>query len=193
MVVGLLGLFIVFCTYGNDDNTPESVAQDFFNYLLVPTTDIAEDDAAQRRWLTTNLRKSLIETARAVDAARRLPEVDGPDPARPDNHTFLDSWDAPTTCLTTNAQATNTMAQIGMLCRWGRETNYPDASRNVTVKLLRQDGNWRIADIHMHQSNYGREFSLENELLVLQAEANALSKQAAGTEPKTARPAEFKH
>jgi hypothetical protein len=192
-VFGLLGLFIVFSAHGTEDKSAETVAQDFFNYLLKPTTNIAVDVAAQQQWLALNLQKLLIETSAAVTAARRLPEVDGPDPAIPDNHTFLDSWDAPTTCRTASNQATTTMVQINMVCRWGTETNYPGSSRNATVLLAKQDSTWHITDIQMHKSEYGREFSLEQALVALMTEAEALANHAVGVKSQDAPSGDFKH
>ncbi len=176
-IIGLAFLFIAATTALSspiNEQSEESVVQDFFDYLLMPKSDIASDTSAQNRWLTTNLRKLLVDSARAVTEARKLPEVEGPDPMVPDNGTFLASWDYPTTCQTLKPSRTTRQTRVKVVCHWGPNTEYPGTTRNATVSLEREIGIWRISDIQFHKSEYADENNLIGDLESLKAEAEAL-------------------
>src|SRR5262245_27494692 len=64
--------------------------RDFFSYLQRVNTNIVRDDAAQKRGLSAELRKSL-----ALKVATFSSPADDPD--FPGNGTFVGSWDYPTT------------------------------------------------------------------------------------------------
>ncbi len=152
-----------------------SVVQDFFNYLLKRKTDIGSDMSAQQKWLTPELVRLLNDATHAVTTARRLPQVDGPDPAVPDNHLFLDSWDPPSTCRAPQAPApVAAQATVRVVCRWGAATNYPGATRNLTVSIKQDRDTWRIDDIEFHKSRYADEVRLVHALDSLKADAQAL-------------------
>jgi len=161
-----------------DERSEELVVQDFFNYLLMQKTDIANDTSAQNRWLTAKLRTLLADSARAVTEARKLPEVEGPDPAVPDNGTFLASWDYPTICLVLKPSKASQQARVAVDCSWGPKTQYPGTTRKATVLLEREAGAWRISDIQFHKSQYADENDLVSDLESLKAEAESLIKHS---------------
>lgn len=176
-LIGLILMFftatIAFSSPMNEQST-ELVVQGFIDYLLKPKTDIASDTSAQIKWLTTNLRKLLVDTTKAVTEARKLPDVEGPDPMVPDNGTFLASWDYPTTCLALKPSKTSQQTRVKAVCNWGPNTDYPGTTRNATFYLERESGAWRIFDIQFHKSKYADENNLIRDLESLKAEADAL-------------------
>jgi hypothetical protein len=176
-LIGLAFLIIATTTAFSspiNEQSEELVVQNFFDYLLMPKSDIASDISAQSRWLTTNLRKLLVDSTRAVTEARKLPEVEGPDPMVPNNGTFLASWDYPTTCQTLKPSRTTQQTRVKVVCHWGPNTEYPGTTRNATVSLEREIGVWRISNIQFHKSKYANENDLIRDLESLKAEAEAL-------------------
>ncbi len=160
------------------EQSEESVVQDFFDYLLMPKSDIANDASAQGKWLSTNLRKLLVDSTRAVTEARKLPDVEGPDPTVPDNGTFLASWDFPTTCQASKPSRAKEQTSVTVVCHWGPKTQYPGTTRSATVSLEREIGVWRISDIQFHKSKYADENNLRQDLQSLKDEAEALLKRS---------------
>lgn len=157
-------------------DSPAASVQQFFDYLLTPRANIVTDVAAQETWLAPSLRTLLVDAAAAVAAARALPEVDGPDPAVPDNGSFLDSWDFPTSCRAARAVPAGDRAQVAVLCRWGKATQYPGATRQASVALVKDGGAWRIADVRLQKSRYAEETDLVQMLESLRQEAQDLSR-----------------
>ncbi len=178
----ILAFSLGLCTAGTALSEPpqqlaaHTVVQHFFDYLLEPKTDIGTDTHAQEVWLSINLRKSLKDSTSAVTAARELPEVDGPDPAIPDNSLFLDSWDFPSTCRAFQAGVEKLKARVEVVCQWGAMTNYPGTSRKATVSLSNERGSWRISEIVTHKSKYAPvESSLLQKLKMLKEGSEALT------------------
>jgi len=64
--------------------------REFFRYLQRNDANIVRDQAAQKRWLTAELRKALVQKLATFTSA-------GDDPDYPGNGTFIGSWDYPTT------------------------------------------------------------------------------------------------
>lgn len=147
------------------------MAQALFDYLVAPRTDIGADTVAQERWLAPDLRSELGQTVELVTKARQLPEMDGPDPAVPDNTLFLSSWDLPTKCEVSREDGADHKVVL-MLCRWGPKTDYPGASRRYSVRLKREGNAYLVTDILAHPSKYAsQETLLTRELRNLRAEA----------------------
>ena len=174
--------FILFMLMGTAHSSPSEaplpagVVRELFLYLLDQGTNIAKDVPAQNKWLSKNLRKSLAESAHAVAEARKLPEVDGPDPREPDNDTLLDAWDHPTACDVQDALKSAPL-QIHVVCHWGPETNYPGTAREAIVFVEKEDGMWRIANIQWHKNEYSSESDVMQGLASLKAEAENLIKK----------------
>ncbi len=168
-------------------STPQAVTRDFFAYLLRPKTDILHDKDAQQRWLSETLRKSLNSAAQAVAKARKLPGVDGPDPAMPDNGTFLDSWDLLTQCAVREGKTQElpmpgvkkqgVFTRVSVFCRWGEKTNYPGLTRAGTVILVPQAGSWRIKDIVWETNEYADAESVARSLLMLKNQSEQLAEE----------------
>lgn len=166
-LVGLAFLFMVATTAISapiKEQSEESVVQNFFDYLLMPKSDIADDTSAQRNWLTSNLRKLLVDSTRAVTEARKLPEVEGPDSMVPDNGSFLASWDYPTTCQALKPSSTTQHTRVTVVCYWGPNTQYPGTKRRATVFLEKEVGVWKISDIQFHKNKYADENNLIRDL-----------------------------
>jgi hypothetical protein len=153
---------------------PEAVVREVYAYLLEPRRDIGQDPPAQSRWLTGSLRELLRQADRAAKAALKCPDA-GPDQRPPDNGTFLDAWDAPTSCAVSTASKEEFFARIGVLCKWGPGTNYPGEERKMVVMLELERGAWRIANIRSVASKFSKENTLERSLKSLKAEADAVS------------------
>lgn len=156
---------------GQPEPEASTVVQEFLDYLLKPDADISTDAAARQKWLGTNLRARFDAATQAVVEARKRPGVDGPDPAVPDNGTFLDSWDLPTTCRAERSVVGHDGITVRIVCDWGPETNYPGLRREAEVTTVEEGGAWRIRNIALHKNAYAGESNLLELLETLRRDA----------------------
>lgn len=140
------------------------VVQAFFDYLLTPGTNIATDIEAKDRWLAPSLRRLLDATTASVAGAQKTKGADTPDPMLPDNATFLDSWDPPTSCVATRPADREGKGPVPVVCTWGPGTNYPGQSKKLAVTLERAGAGWLIRGIRYFESSYSRANDIEQEL-----------------------------
>ncbi len=148
-----------------------TVAQEFLDYLLKSGTDISTDAPARQKWLSADLRTRFDAATQAVVEARKRPGVDGPDPSVPDNGTFLDSWDLPTTCRAERSVVDHDGVAVRVVCDWGPETNYPGIKREGEVTTVQEGGVWRIRNIVLHTNAYAGESSVSELLETLRRDA----------------------
>ncbi len=148
-----------------------AVVQEFFDYLLKPGTDISTDAAARQKWLSPDLRARFDAATQAVVEARKRPGVDGPDPSVPDNGTFLDSWDLPTTCRAGRSTVNHEGVTVRVVCDWGPETDYPGIKREAEVTAVKEGGAWRIRNIVLHTNAYAGESNVSELLETLRRNA----------------------
>lgn len=153
------------------------LVQSFFDYLLKPGTNVEADPAAQAKWLGTNLKALLTESAQAVREAQKLPGVDGPDPKVPDNDTFLDSWDYPSVCKVESVNEGAGITDVHVLCTWGAGTNYPGLIKKGVVSVAKEAGEPRITAIRWQETEYSGAGDVVQNLETLKAEALELIKR----------------
>jgi hypothetical protein len=138
--------------------TPDTAVTDFFHYLLSPKHDIVKDSAAQKRWLTRDVRTALAAAdAASTKAAKAHPneEIDGPT-----NGTFLAAWDPPTSFQVVSVKSTPPTASVDLRFTWGPKTQYPGETRLMTAHLVLEEGAWRVSDIHSHATKFNPESTL---------------------------------
>ena len=165
---------------------PQAIAtvQSFADYLTQPRTNIGAktpaDLRAQEQWLAPALIAKLRQAVTAVEQARKLPEVEGPDPRVPDNGSVLDSWELPSHCAARPAaQKTNRKNTVQLLCSWGPKTNYAGLKRRYTLQLIQVDGDYKVLDIVGHKNAYAPESApLSQRLQALVDEAAELTRQS---------------
>lgn len=158
----LLSIFTVAMATAAPAPTPEATANDFFTYLLSAKHHIEKDVAAQKRWLTENVRRELMTAdAAAAKAAKTHPneEIDGPN-----NGTFIAAWDPPTSFKITGTKTKDAKASVDLLFTWGPKTQYPGETRKMTVLLALEDGAWRVSDIESHAAKFNQASTLLGDL-----------------------------
>lgn len=131
--------------------------RDFFRYLQRDNANIVRDEAAQKRWLSTELRKAL---------AQKLSTFTGPgdDPDYPGNGTFIGSWDYPTTYSIVASRRYGKRAVVDVLYKWGPKTNYPGDERTTSFIFLLEDGTWKLDDIYTFRGAFAEAESLNQYL-----------------------------
>ena len=134
-----------------------SAFRDFFRYLQKPDTNIIRDEAAQKRWLTEQLRKAL-----AQKVATFASPADDPD--FPSNATFVGSWDYPTTYSIAASRRYGQRAVVDVLYKWGPKTNYPGDERTTSFVFLYEDGAWKLDDIYTFRGAFVQAESLSQYL-----------------------------
>ena len=143
-------------------SSPETVVQDFFNYLLAGKRDMATDVSAQKRCLTRELQRALATTVAATSRALKAHPDEKIDV--PDNSTFLGAWDPPTTFKVSKSKAAQSQATVEVTLTWGPKTNYPGEVQKRTVALTMEEGSWRIREITVHPSKFAQAGTLTGEL-----------------------------
>ena len=118
-----------------------SAFRDFFSYLQKVGTNIINDEAAQNRWLSQELRESLKQKVATFTSPKD-------DPDFPSNATFVGSWDYPTTFSLVASRRYGQRAVIDVLYKWGPNTNYPGDERTSSFVFVLQNGAWRLDDIY---------------------------------------------
>lgn len=134
---------------------PECLAsfREFFRYLQKNEPSIVQDEQAQKRWLTQQLRKAL-----AQKVATFTSPADNPD--FPSNATFIGSWDYPTTYSIVASRRYGKRAVIDVLYKWGPNTNYPGDERTTSFIFLLEDGAWKLDDIYTFRGEFAQAESL---------------------------------
>jgi hypothetical protein len=131
--------------------------REFFRYLQKSEPSIVRDEAAQKRWLTQELRKAL---------AQKLATFSSPadDPDYPSNATFVGSWDYPTTYSIVASRRYGRRAIIDVLYKWGPKTNYPGDERTTSFIFMNEDGAWKLDDIYTFRGEFAKAESLSQYL-----------------------------
>jgi hypothetical protein len=134
-----------------------SAFREFFSYLQKPGTNIIRDEAAQTRWLSQELRKSLAQKVATFTSP-------ADDPDFPSNATFVGSWDNPTTYSLVSSRRYGSRAVIDVLYKWGPKTNYPGDERTSSFVFLLEDGAWKLDDIYTFRGAFVQAESLSQYL-----------------------------
>lgn len=127
--------------------------REFFSYLQKADSNIVRDEAAQKRWLTQELRKSLAQKVATFTSP-------ADDPDFPSNATFVGSWDYPTTWSIVASRRYGQRAVIDVLYKWGPKTNYPGDERTSSFIFLYEDGVWKLDDIYTFRGAFAQAESL---------------------------------
>ena len=157
---------------------PAATVDGLYAYLLTPKTNIATDLDAQGRWLAPALSAQLRKSVATITAARKLPQVDGPDPKVPDNETMVDAWNLPTTCKAGKTTQKAGHASVVVRCDWGPATDYPGQVGKQTVTLTLVQFVWHVSDIRYHAP--GKQYegaTLRQKLATRTRKAHALLRQ----------------
>jgi hypothetical protein len=143
----------------------------FFEYVKKDTPDIVTDTKAQERWLSKSLRREMMEANAAWVAYLKKYPNNKPD--GPDNASFADFWNQPTTYSivstrqydyrnATNPNAFRTM--IDVLFEWGNEddgsSEYPGVRNLHTFVFVFEDGRWKLDDIYIFDDEFTEAESL---------------------------------
>ena len=129
----------------------------FFQYLQKTEPGIIRDEQAQKRWLSSELRKAL---------AQKLATFTSPkdDPDYPSNNTFIGSWDQPSTYSIVASRRYGKRAVIDVVYKWGQKTNYPGDERTTSFIFLLEDGTWKLDDIYTFRGEFVQAESLNQYL-----------------------------
>ncbi|HEY8412004.1 MAG TPA: hypothetical protein VIK76_11400, partial [Pyrinomonadaceae bacterium] len=113
----------------------------FFEYLQRTNTNIVRDEAAQRRWLSQELRKALAQKVATFTSP-------ADDPDFPGNGTFIGSWDYPSSYSIASSRRYGRRAIVDVLYKWGPKTNYPGNERTTSFIFMLEDGAWKLDDVY---------------------------------------------
>lgn len=130
---------------------------EFFRYLQRSDANIVRDETAQKRWLSTELRKAFGQKLATFTSP-------GDDPDYPGNGTFIGSWDYPTTYSIVASRRYGKRAVIDVLYKWGPKTNYPGDERTTSFIFLLEDGAWKLDDIYTFRGAFAEAESLNQYL-----------------------------
>lgn len=130
-----------------------TVFREFFQYLQKNDPGIVRDEQAQKRWLTQELRKGLMQKVGTFTSP-----ADNPD--YPSNATFIGSWDYPTTYSIVSSRRYGKRAIIDVLYKWGPKTNYPGDERTTSFIFLLEDGAWKLDDVYTFRGEFVQAESL---------------------------------
>ena len=131
--------------------------REFFDYLQRTNTKIIRDEAAQKRWLTQELRKALTQKVATFTSP-------ADDPDFPSNATFVGSWDYPSTYSIAASRRYGRRAIIDVLYKWGPKTNYPGDERASSFIFLLEDSAWKLDDIYTFRGAFAQAESLNQYL-----------------------------
>ena len=131
--------------------------REFFSYLQKADTNIIRDEAAQKRWLSEELRKSLAQKVATFTSPND-------DPDYPSNATFVGSWDYPTTYAVVASRRYGSRAVIDVLYKWGPNTNYPGDERTSSFVFIFEDRAWKLDDIYTFRGKFVQAESLSQYL-----------------------------
>lgn len=129
----------------------------FFQYLQKNEPGIVKDEEAQKRWLSSELRKALAQKLATFSSP-----ADNPD--YPSNNTFIGSWDQPTTYAIASSRRYGKRAVIDVVYQWGPQTNYPGDQRTTSFIFLFEDGAWKLDDIYTFRGEFVQAESLNQYL-----------------------------
>jgi hypothetical protein len=125
----------------------------FFEYLQRTNTNIVRDQAAQRRWLSQELRKALAQKVATFTSP-------ADDPDFPGNGTFIGSWDYPSTYSIASSRRYGRRAIVDVLYKWGPKTNYPGNERTTSFIFMLEDGAWKLDDVYTFREEFAQAESL---------------------------------
>jgi hypothetical protein len=125
-----------------------------FSYLQKNEPSIVRDEQAQKRWLTQELRKALMQKVATFTSPKD-------DPDFPSNSTFIGSWDYPTTYSIVSSRRYGPRAIIDVLYKWGPKTNYPGDERTTSFIFLLEDGAWKLDDVYTFRGKFAQAESLD--------------------------------
>jgi hypothetical protein len=127
--------------------------REFFRYLQKTEPGIVRDEQAQKRWLTQDLRKALMQKVATFTSPQDNPDFPG-------NGTFIGSWDYPTTYSIVASRRYGKRAVIDVLYKWGAKTNYPGDERTTSFIFLLEDGAWKLDDVYTFRGEFVQAESL---------------------------------
>jgi hypothetical protein len=133
---------------------PEAVqlVRDVIAYVSHEKPDIANDKAAQTRWLSDTLRKALDHRLNVYKefAKKNADSPEGP----PGNSDFVGSWDYPTSFTISGSRRYDNRAIVDVVFKWGAKTQYPGDTRLASYVLAREGAGWKLDDIYTFRGEY---------------------------------------
>lgn len=127
--------------------------REFFSYLQREKPGIVDDERAQKRFLSENLRKAFKEKLASFGNESSNPDY-------PDNRTFIGSWDYPSTYSVVASRRYGNRAIVDVLYTWGEGTNYPGDERTTSFIFVFEDRIWKLDDIYTFRGEFSRAESL---------------------------------
>lgn len=128
-----------------------------FTYLRKAEPNIIRDEAAQKRWLSKDLREALMRQVATFTNPEENHDL-------PSNSTFVGSWDYPTTYSIVSSRRYGQRAVVDVLYKWGPNTNYPGDERTSSFIFVLEDGVWKLDDIYTFKGEFVSAGSLSEEL-----------------------------
>jgi len=127
--------------------------RELFRYLQKNEPSIVRDEQAQKRWLTQELRKGLLQKVATFTSPQDNPDFPG-------NGTFVGSWDYPTTYSIVASRRYGKRAVIDVLYKWGPKTNYPGDERTTSFIFMLEEGSWKLDDVYTFRGEFVQAESL---------------------------------
>ena len=130
-----------------------------FRYLQKSEPSIVRDEQAQKRWLTQELQKALVQKVATFTSP-------ADDPDFPSNGTFIGTWDYPSTYTIVASRRYGKRAIVDVLYKWGPKTNYPGNERVTSFVFQLEDGAWKLDDIYNLREKFASPGSLHQYFVV---------------------------
>lgn len=132
----------------------------FFNYIQQSEPDIAGDPKAQIRWLSSGMRKAVLEKQNFEDQQAKENPTDKRE--YPGNGSFVGAWDYPTSYEIVGSRLYGETATIDVLYKWGNKTQYPGSKRLSSFIFVKEDKLWKLQDVYTFDGIYNSAESLIN-------------------------------
>ncbi|HEX8246561.1 MAG TPA: hypothetical protein VF599_00125 [Pyrinomonadaceae bacterium] len=132
---------------------------EFFEYVYngKGKTNIAEDAAAQEKWLSKHLKKIFTENIKVMSKPDNSHDF-------PSNGTFVGSWEFPASFSVAGSRRYENRSVVDVRYKWGRGQNYEGDERLTSFIFVLEDGKWKLDDIYTFRGEFIGEGSLVQDL-----------------------------
>lgn len=154
ILLAVAGFLLLGNLGATEPDPPEKVVAAFYAYLAAGDRqppdqrgpDISTDEAAQKRWLTKELRKKLLRANQVIGSQQ--PKTDEVPTPEFDNTTIRFGWD-PASKLEIVKSVVDSPARATVSGKmiWLPAQDYAGSVRDAAFILEKEDDHWKIADI----------------------------------------------
>lgn len=146
---------------GVPEEEAAATLRDFISYTLRRKPELFQDEIAQRKFLTEDLRNGVAHHWRIYQEYIKEHET----PTSPDNGTFVGAWEFPSGYTIKGGRQSGDQIIIDVLFKWDNpQANYYGDTRDVSYTFSLEDGAWKLHDMYTHQGKFIGAYSLREKL-----------------------------